>query len=181
MAGLSPAQLAQWTSRARARNGTQICIRPLRPDDREREVAFIASLSERTRYLRMFTPLRFLPPHMVDEFMDIDYRDRMALIASVGHDHEEQFVGVARYGLADEPATVELGVTVTDAWQRQGIARLLVGQLLRFARSRHFRRICGMVLPENLPMLELAKTMGFHSTYDSRQHLIRIEMDLGAA
>lgn len=181
MVEFPPAQLAQWTSRAQVRNGAQICIRPLRPDDREREVAFIESLSERTRYFRMFTPLRFLPPHMVDELMDIDYDGRMALVACVEQERGERFVGVARYGLADEPGTVELGVTVTDAWQRLGIARLLVGELLRFARWRRFRRICGLVLPENLPMLELAKAMGFHSTYDPQQHLIRIEMDLGTA
>lgn len=54
--------------------GVEICIRPLRADDREREVAFINSLSERSRYFRLFTPLRFLPPHLLDQLMEIDYQ-----------------------------------------------------------------------------------------------------------
>jgi acetyltransferase len=74
--------LAEWISHATARNGADVCIRPLRPDDRVREVAFINSLSERTRFLRLMAPLKFLPPHLLNQFMDIDYDVRMALVAT---------------------------------------------------------------------------------------------------
>lgn len=61
----------KWTSCARTRSGEQICIRPLRADDRERESVFINSLSEHSRYFRLFTPLRFLSRHLIDQLMDI--------------------------------------------------------------------------------------------------------------
>ena len=45
--------LSEWTSRIQARSGASVCVRPLRSDDREREIAFMSSLSERSRYLEL--------------------------------------------------------------------------------------------------------------------------------
>ena len=170
--------LARWTTQSSARNGVQLCIRPLRPDDREREVEFINSLSERTRYYRLMTPLKFLPPHLLDRLMDIDYDRRMAFVAAAVPDGCERFGGIARYGETDRPDTVELGITVSDKWQRTGVARLLIAELLRFARWRGIRRVEGIVLYDNLPMIELAKALGFHAAHDYAQHLVVISKSL---
>ena len=169
---------ASWTSQSSTRSGVQLCIRPLRPDDREREIEFINSLSERTRYFRLMTPLKFLPPHLLDRLMDIDYDRRMAFVATIEHEGKEQFVGIARYGETDRPDSVELGVTVTDEWQRHGIARLLLAELTRFARWRGIRRLEGIVLYDNSAMIELAKSLGFHTAHDYTQHVVVISKSL---
>ncbi len=173
--------LARWTSQSSARNGLQLCMRPLRPDDRDREIEFINSLSERSRFFRLMTPLKFLPPHLLDRLMDIDYDRRMAFVATVEHEGREQFVGIARYGETDRADTVELGITVTDRWQRCGIARLLIDELLRFARWRGIQHIEGIVLHDNLPMIELAKGLGFHAAHDYAQQVVVISHSLGPA
>ena len=172
--------LARWTSQASARNGVRVCTRPLRSDDREREIEFINSLSERTRYFRLMTPLKFLPPHLLDRLMDIDYDRRMAFIATTEEDGCQRFIGVARYGETDRRGCVELGITVTDRWQRQGIARLLFTELVRFAQWRGITCIEGIVLHDNLPMIELAKSLGFHVKHDYVQHVVVISMPLGS-
>ena len=56
--------LEDWVTRACSHKGAVLCIRPLRPDDRDREIAYLNSLSERSRYFRLFTPLQFLPRHL---------------------------------------------------------------------------------------------------------------------
>ena len=174
-----PAELIEkWTSHVRTPSDLQICIRPLRPDDRAREIAFINSLSERSRYFRLFAPLKFLSPHSIDQLMDVDYERRMAFVATVERDGAEEFVGIARYGETDQPGAVELGVTVTDSSQRCGIARLLVTQLMRFARWRGMCRLTGMVLADNQAMLALAAGLGFHARYDPAQHLVVISREL---
>ena len=170
--------LASWTSQSSARDGTRLCIRPLRPDDREREIDFINSLSERSRYFRLMTPLKFLPPHLLDRLMDIDYDRRMAFVATIEHEGREQFIGIARYGETDRRNCMELGITVTDQWQRRGIARLLVAELTRFARWRGVRCLEGIILPENFAMIELAKSLGFHATHDYSQGVVVITRSL---
>jgi acetyltransferase len=171
--------LTRWTLQTFTRTGTPICVRPLRPDDREREIEFINSLSDESRYLRLLTPLRVLSPHLLDQLMDIDYDRRMALVATVQVDGRERIVGVARYGEMGERETVELGITVTDAWQRCGIAQLLVNELMRFARHHGVRRFEGIVLPENHRMLALARSLGFDCTYVASERLMRISKLLG--
>lgn len=175
---VTSALLASWTSQSSTRSGARLCIRPLRPDDREREIDFINSLSERSRYYRLMTPLKFLPPHLLDQLMDIDYDRRMAFVATIEHEGREQFVGIARYGETDRRNCVELGITVTDQWQRQGIARILVAELTRFAHWRGIRCLEGIVLHDNFAMIELAKSLGFHARHDYAQQVVVITRSL---
>ena len=90
-------------------------------------------------------------------------------------------VGVARYGETDEPGIAELGVSVADAWQRSGIASLLIQQLVRYAQAQGLRRLIGSVLPDNLAMIALARRLAFTVRYDPAQHLFQISRDLGTA
>ena len=173
--------LAEWTACARARDGSPIALRPLRAEDRVRAITFINSLSERTRYLRLLAPLRFLSSQLIDQLMDVDYHDRMAFVATTERDGVEEFVGIARYAKTDEPGAVELGVTVSDAWQCRGVARLLVGRLMRYAGWRGFKRMCGFVLPENGPMLDLARALGFRVTHGAGDGLMHISKMLQAS
>lgn len=168
----------QWTACAQSNAGAQICIRPSRPDDREREIAFINGLSEQSRYFRLLTPFKFLPPHLVDQLMDIDYAKRMAFVATIPSGSGERFVGIARYGETNQAGVAELGISVADAWQRMGVARLLVTHLLHFARSRGMRRMTGIVLPDNTPMIALARSLGFGIAFDPDQRLVSIARDL---
>ena len=172
--------LERWVTQARSRRGAPLCLRPLRSDDREREVAFINSLSERSRYFRLFTPLKFLSRHLIDQLMDIDYRQRMAFVATTQQGGVEQFVGVARYAETDDAGTAELGVSVADAWQRCGVASLLLRQLIRYAHEQGIHRLSGAVLPDNPAMIALARRLAFTVSYEPAQHLFRISRVLGA-
>lgn len=85
---------------------------------------------------------------------------------------------MARYAETTEAGTAEVGITVTDAWQRCGIARLLLTRLMRYARSKGTHRLVGVVLPENQPMLSLARAGGFEVHFDSAQGLFKISREL---
>lgn len=171
--------LDDWTWVTVERGGASIKVRPLRADDEQREIAFIESLSERSRFFRMFTPLKFLSPELLSQFMHVDYDRRMALVATVGDADQETFVGVARYGPTDQPGRAELGVTVADAWQRRGIASLLIRALLRFAREHGFGELTGVVLPDNHAMLGLARSLGFRIQHDGAEHVMKISHPTG--
>ncbi len=178
---LQPVSLAEWTFHVSTADGVDVCVRPLRADDREREACFLLSLSERTRYFRLMTPMRHLSPHLLDQLMDVDYRSRMALVATIERDGKEVFIGVARYAEADEPGAVELGITIMDDWQHRGLARLLVTELMRYAHLAGYRQMIGMVLTENAQMLSFSRSLGFKVTFDPPSHLMRIVRDLQSA
>jgi acetyltransferase len=100
---------------------------------------------------------------MLARFTQIDYSREMGLI-SVVHDVEqrEKQIGVARYSINPDGRSCEFAIVVADEWQRQGIAHLLMQQLLAAARSHGLQLMEGDVLSTNNDMLTLAAKLGFN-------------------
>jgi carboxymethylenebutenolidase len=73
---------------------------------------------------------------------------------------EEVAIGEGRY-VVSEPGVAEFAVAVADAWQGQGIGRLLVVRLECRAAVEGVIRLVGEVLPSSRPMHRLAKRLGF--------------------
>ncbi|HSN72766.1 MAG TPA: GNAT family N-acetyltransferase [Steroidobacteraceae bacterium] len=170
-----------WISQAVTRDGHPYVIRPLRAEDRAHELAFIASLSEDTRFLRMMHPLKVLPPHLLDQLMDVDYDRRMAFVATIEEQDNERFIAVARYGAVAGSPDAEFGITTADEWQNQGVARLLLTRLFDYARYRGLERIVGVILPENSRMIRLARSLGFKAVHDPDERVIRVTLPLQTA
>jgi acetyltransferase len=137
-------------------------IRPIRPEDVELEQTFVRNLSEQTKYFRFMQSMSELSPQMLARFTQIDYNREMALIAVVpdGEGKEKQ-IGVSRYSINPDGRSCEFAIVVADEWQRQGIAHLLMQQLIATARNQGLQLMEGDVLSNNHDMLTLAEKLGF--------------------
>jgi acetyltransferase len=143
------------------RDGTTLHVRPIRPEDAELERAFVDGLSEQTRYFRFFYRLAELTPSMIARFTQVDYDRELALVALVNVDDAQAFVGVARYIANPDRTSAEFAVVVADAWQRRGVARVLMRGLIVCAKRRGFEQLVGTILRVNEPMLEFVRSLGF--------------------
>jgi acetyltransferase len=142
-------------------DGTDVTIRPIRPEDAEMEQAFVRNLSPETRYFRFMRTLAELTPEMLVRFTQIDYDSEMAFIASVARDGRETEVGVARYVTNPDRRTCEFAVVIADEWQGKGIASRLMTELMRVARERGLQVMEGEVLASNGRMFHLMGSLGF--------------------
>ncbi|XCN73575.1 MAG: bifunctional acetate--CoA ligase family protein/GNAT family N-acetyltransferase [Candidatus Electrothrix aestuarii] len=142
-------------------NGRDMVIRPIRPEDAEIEQAFVRNLSEQARYFRFMQSLTELSPQMLTSFTQIDYNREMALIAVVEEDGKEVEIGVARYIINPDGRSCEFAIVISDQWQRQGIAHLLMRHLIDTARSHGMQTMEGDVLRNNNEMLRLVTKLGF--------------------
>jgi acetyltransferase len=154
-------------------DGTNLVIRPIRPEDAEIEQAFVRGLSERTKYFRFMQTIEELTPAMLTRFTQIDYDREMALIAVLEEDGQEVEIGVCRYVINPDGKSCEFAVVVSDTWQRRGIAHLLMGQLMEAARHRDLEVMEGTVLSSNTEMLALAQTLDFTITPDPEDPSLR--------
>jgi acetyltransferase len=139
------------------RDARKVRVRPIRPEDAERELRFFAGLSERSRYHRFMQHLPQLPPRMLARFTQLDYDRELALVAL----HGEEFVAVGRYAPNPDGKTAEFALTVADAWQAKGLGRALLARLCDAARAAGYEALYGHILAENHEMLDLATRMGF--------------------
>ena len=147
-------------------DGTDIIIRPIRPEDAEIEQAFIRGLSAESKYFRFMNSIHELSLEMLVRFTQIDYHNEMALVAiNEGAEGEEE-IGVARYMTNPDKKTCEFAIVVSDKWQGKGIARLLMQKLIDIARNRSLEIMEGQVLANNYRMLELMKSLNFQISND---------------
>ena len=63
-------------------DGTTVHLRPIRPEDADGIVALHSRFSERTRYLRYFSPYPRIPARDLARFVNVDHRDREALVVA---------------------------------------------------------------------------------------------------
>jgi len=142
-------------------DGTDITLRPIRPEDAELEQSFVRSLSEETKYFRFMQSLEELTPQMLVRFTQIDYDREMAFVAVTEDDGDEEELGVARYTINPDRITAEFAIVVADAWQGKGIGSRLMRCLMDAARQKGVEVMEGEVLARNANMLRLVKALDF--------------------
>jgi acetyltransferase len=142
-------------------DGTNVTIRPIRPEDAEIEADFIRDLSDEAKYFRFMHAIDELTPEMLARFTQIDYDREMALIAVTYEDGHEVEHGVVRYITNPDQNSCEFALVISDTLQGHGIGQRMLNRLMEIARSRGLDMIEGEVLSENHRMLQMIKTMGF--------------------
>ena len=161
------------------RDGTRLRVRPIRPEDAAAEIAFVASLSDESRYLRFMHHLHELTPQMLARFTQVDYDRELALVALGDNPGAEKIVGVARYVANPDRESAEFAIVVADAWQGKGLGRALMEKLIASAKRRGFRRLVGAILGINASMQKLVRTLGFRLRTDPDDpEQITAELDL---
>ena len=159
--------------RARLRDGSEIVIRPIGPEDAEREQAFVRALSPQSRYFRFMSGLRELPGDMLYRFTHPDFQRELALVALSGEGSAMRQIGVARCVADDDRAGAEFAIVVADDWQNRGVGTRLLCELMRAARAARLPRLWGDILAGNSQMLRLMSTLGFELRSPPEDPLVR--------
>jgi acetyltransferase len=159
--------VSYWTMK----DGRDLVLRPIRPEDETLMVEFHKSLSDSTVYLRYFQMQR-LESRIAHERLIrkcfLDYDREIALVAERVDKHTglPELVGVGRLARQRQMEEAELGVVVADRCQGAGLGTELVRRLLQIARSEKIRRVEAHILSENSAMVALAKHFHFDCVAD---------------
>jgi acyl-CoA synthetase (NDP forming)/GNAT superfamily N-acetyltransferase len=139
-------------------DGSTVHVRPITPEDADRVVALHSRFSARTRYLRYFSPYPRIPARDLERFVNVDHRDREALVVAVGDD----LIAVGRYErLAPDAPDAEVAFVVEDSYQGRGVGSMLIEHLASAAREAGLETFVAEVLPENSTMLRVFGDAGF--------------------
>jgi acetyltransferase len=142
-------------------DGTDITIRPIRPEDAALVKKFVHDLSEESKYFRFMNSVQELTEDMLARLTQLDYSREMALIAVVEEDGVEIEIGVARYAINPDGDTCEFALVVADNVAGKGLGQKLMVSLMEAARSKGLSTIEGEVLNNNHRMLKLMTRLGF--------------------
>jgi acyl-CoA synthetase (NDP forming)/GNAT superfamily N-acetyltransferase len=165
-----PGYPQQWEADVVVADGGTVHVRPIRPDDADRLRALHGRLSPETIYLRFFSPIPSLSDAMVERFVNVDYADRMALVAQLGDD----LIGVARYDRIPGTDQAEVAFVVDDAHQGRGLGTLLLEHLAGVARHQGVRQFMAETLPGNNRMLRMFRDAGFGDERKLSDGVVRV-------
>jgi acetyltransferase len=163
-------------------DGTEITIRPIRPEDEPLIVQFHQNLSDRSVYFRYFHYLRFeqrVSHERLTRICFIDYDRQMALVAERRDPATggAEILGVARLIKTHGLREAEFAVIVADRYQGRGIGGQLLRHTIEFARDEKIERVTGSILAENIAMQEVSKRLGFTLRHEDGA-VLRAELDL---
>ncbi|MFF5171025.1 GNAT family N-acetyltransferase [Micromonospora sp. NPDC000089] len=139
-------------------DGSTVQLRPIRPQDAPEIVAMHSRFSERTRYLRYFSPYPRIPERDLQRFVNVDHRDREAFVVLAG----ARIVAVGRYErLGPDSPEAEVAFVVEDDYQGRGIGSVLLEHLADAARRYGVVHFVAEVLPANGAMLRVFSDFGY--------------------
>lgn len=173
-----PPYPSQYTAPFRLRDGREVLVRTIRPEDEPLIIAMHASHSEHTIRMRFFSLVKTLSRDSLIRLCHLDYNREMALVAVLHEGGQDRIAGVSRYYLHPETGRAEFAVVVGDAWQRQGLGRHLMERLIGVAHERGVRTLVGLVLAENDAMRGLLRKLGFLEQ-DQKEGVVTVTQSLG--
>jgi acetyltransferase len=153
-----PTQLVcQW----QMTDGTDITIRPMRPEDALLVRQFVHNLSDESKYFRYMNSVQELTEEMLARLTQLDYSRELALVAVVEELGKEIGLGVSRYAINPDGKTCEFALVIADNIAGRGLGQKLMVTLMDAARSNGLSVIEGEVLNNNHKMLKLMNRLGF--------------------
>jgi acetyltransferase len=108
-----------------------------------------------------------LSPRLAARLSQIDYDREMAFLAiPSAPDGISTVAGVVRLSGDPDRIEAEYAIIVRSDLKHHGLGRQLMGEIIAYARSRGYTRLCGDVLAENAAMLDLARQLGAQLSLD---------------
>jgi acetyltransferase len=147
----------------RLRDGREVTLRAIAESDAPAIARAFDQLSPDSRYQRFMQHKKQLNPEALERGVHRRPGEDFAFVAAVPGEAGAEIVGAAQYVPSGDgdPGLCEFAITLGEAWRGSGLATQLMRSLLRRARYDGYAAMEGLVLAANVPMLALARKLGF--------------------
>ena len=155
----------QYVAPLTLKDGTEVNIRPIRPEDEPRMVDFHRRLSDRSVRQRYFQILE-LDERTAHErlvrvcFTDYD-RDLVLVTERRNESGGLEILAVSRLSKTHDRSGAEFAIVIADKWQHRGLGTELLTRLIAIGRKEGLRAIFADILPDNQDMQRVCRKVGF--------------------
>jgi RimJ/RimL family protein N-acetyltransferase len=167
-----------YTAHELLRDGSQIDIRALRREDEADMLAAIGKTSAQSLQRRFFVMKRHFSDKERAFFMDIDFKNHVAIVAVAEEAGRKVIVAGGRY-IVFEPGRAEMAFVVIDTWQGRGLGSILMRHLVKFASDAGLQELTAEVLPENAAMIKVFGKFGFRPAARRDPQTLHLVLKLG--
>ena len=168
----------KYIKKVKLKDKTEVTLRPIKPEDEYLWLEMFKSFSLETVRFRFFRIIKETPHEMRTRYCNIDYDREIGIVAEIKENGKRRLIGVTRIisipGRDDE---AEFALVVTDKWHRLGLGSEFVDYTIEIARNKGLKKLFGIVLKDNIPMITLCREKNFLIT-EGDPGEYKIEYDL---
>jgi acetyltransferase len=157
---------SQYVSQFTMKEGTEVTLRPIRPEDEPLMSEFHETLSDLSVYMRYFSALSLslrVAHERLVRICFVDYDRVMALVV----DHKDEatgqhrILGVGRLIKLHTKNEAEVAILVSDQFQKQGLGIELLRRTVQIARDEKLSSISAEMLRDNVTVQRVFRKVGF--------------------
>jgi acetyltransferase len=157
---------SQYISQFSMKDGAEVTLRPIRPEDEPLMRKFHETLSDLTVYMRYFSSLSLssrVAHERLVRICFVDYDRVMALVV----DHkdeatgEHRILGVGRLIKLHTKNEAEIAILVSDQYQKRGLGIELLRRTVQIARDEKLSSVSAEMLRDNFTVQRIFKKVGF--------------------
>jgi acyl-CoA hydrolase/GNAT superfamily N-acetyltransferase len=144
--------------------GERVTVRPAKPVDGRRIQEHFYNLDPDDVVARFFHEKKTFLQDEMESVTQIDYIQDLTMLALVGEFGFGRVVGVGEYLLDSETNTAEIAFSISRAYQKKGLGRILLNKLLAAAREHGISGFFAYTSAENQGMIRLFNMLPFKVT-----------------
>ncbi|WP_372652761.1 GNAT family N-acetyltransferase [Halobacteriovorax sp.] len=165
----------------KSKSGDPYILRPLTKDDKINLVEGLKKMSSESIYNRFHGFKKEFNEKELTSLTDLDGVNRFAFaIIQVKENNELEGVGIARYHRTPESDRAEFAITLIDRVQGQGLAKVVILELIKVAKGHNIKFFDGTLENTNIKMINLIHKLDGFTTKRLSGNLLTMEGDLSS-
>lgn len=162
----------------RFKDNKKVRFRAIKPSDEDQMRRLFYRFSDKAIYYRYFSPIKTMPHEKMQEYVNVDYRDVLSIVALVGEPGQQMIIAEARFAKHENKPVMDIAFVVDEAYQGYGIATHLFLMLARLAKEKGAQGLTADVLPSNMAMLKVLEKGNFPVQAKLEQGVYALSIDL---
>ena len=146
---------------ATLKDGTEITLRPIKPEDEPLWLELLASCSKESIYHRFRYDFYFDSHDVASQFCFIDYDREIAIVAEVEEEGHKKIIGVGRLIADPDVEVMEYAILITDSWQKKELGFTLTNYCMEIAKLRGVKILAAETTKDNKPMISVFRKLNF--------------------
>ncbi len=153
---------SKYMKKIKLKDGTSALLRPIKPEDENMWQEMFDTFSDDAVRFRFFRRIKNTPHEMRTRYCNIDYDREVAIVAEIIEKEKRRILGVSRMIITPgQNEEAEYALVVSDEWQRKGLGSEFLDYTIEIARDKGLKKLTGIVLKDNVPMINLCKEKKF--------------------
>lgn len=168
----------EYIKNVKLKDGTEVLLRPIKPEDEPLWMDLLASCSKESIYSRFRYFFQWQSHEVAIKYCYIDYDREIAIVAEIKKREKKQLIGVGRLISDPDHEKVEYAILISDKYQNKDLGGIITDFCFEIAKKWGLKEIVAQTTSDNVRMISVFKKRGFKINYDTSSSLVEVSKPL---